>query len=172
MALTVEDGTGLASADSYLSVADADTYHTDHGDNSSWSGAATAAKEEALRLGTQYLDAMYGQRWLGTRTNESQALDWPRADVEDYDRFSIASNVVPQAIKDAVAEAARRSISETDGLLPDIDEPGTIKSESDAVGALKTSTTYTGGKSQIPRFRIIDLLVAGLVRSSSTMERA
>ena len=42
MALTHEDGTGKADAESYLSVTDADTYHTAHGDPAAWSGATTA----------------------------------------------------------------------------------------------------------------------------------
>ena len=36
MALTVETGTGLANADSYISVADADTYVANHTDASTW----------------------------------------------------------------------------------------------------------------------------------------
>ena len=35
MALIVEDGTGLANAESYVSVADATTYHTNYG-NTAW----------------------------------------------------------------------------------------------------------------------------------------
>ena len=171
MALTVEDGTGLANADSYLSEADADTYHTNHSNSASWSGATTATKEAALRMATQYLDAVYGMLWLGTRTNELQALDFPRQDIFDRDGFVVSSTAVPQEIKNACAEAALRNITETAGLLPDITSPGTIKSESDKIGALATSKTYVGGKSQIKKFRIIDLLVAGLIDSGS-IERA
>ena len=172
MALTVEDGTGLAGADSYLSEADANTYHTAHGNRTSWSGASSATKEAALRMGAQYLDAVYGQRWLGQRISLTQSLDWPRSDAEDRDGCAIASNSVPQAIKDAVAEAAIRHIDETSGLVPDIAEPGSIKSESNQVGPITTRTEYMGGRSQIKRFRLIDLLVAGLVISTLVTERA
>ena len=71
MVLIVEDGTGKADAESYLSVADADTYHTKHGDSADWDGASTGDKEEALRMGTQYLDATYNTLWIGSRANET-----------------------------------------------------------------------------------------------------
>lgn len=54
MALIVEDGTGLADAESYLSVADADTYHADR-NNEAWQDYSTAEKEAALRKATQYI---------------------------------------------------------------------------------------------------------------------
>jgi hypothetical protein len=163
MALVVEDGTGKADAESYLSVADCDTYHTKHGDSSDWSGASTADKEEALRMGTQYLDAIYNALWIGTRANETQALDWPRSDAEDYDGFIIGSTSIPQALKDATAEAAVRHITETNGLFPDVSEPGAIKSYKVKVGPVEEATEYVGGQPQVPAFRIIDALLRDLL---------
>ena len=66
MALIVEDGTGVSGAESYISVVDADDYHTNHG-NTSWGSADTTAKEIALRKASEYLDGKYGKRWLGIR---------------------------------------------------------------------------------------------------------
>ena len=74
MALVVEDGTGLSTAESYISVADADTYHSDRG-NALWTGT-DAVKEEALRQATEYLDATYD--WKGSISLTTQALNWPR----------------------------------------------------------------------------------------------
>jgi len=172
MALIVEDGTGKSDAESYLSEADADTYHTAHGNPTAWSGATSAAKEEALRMGTQYLDVVYGQRWLGSRSNTDQALAWPRSDVVDYDGLLIASNTIPQDLKDATAEAAIRHISETNGLLPDVSEPGDIASETDKVGPISTSRTYVGGRSQLKQFSLIDGLIAGLVAGAGRIIRS
>ena len=65
MALTVEDGTGLVGADSYVSVADCETYCDARG--LTFSGAATADKEAALRRATASIDAMYRSRFPGQR---------------------------------------------------------------------------------------------------------
>ena len=171
MALIVEDGTGKSDAESYLSVADADTYHTKHGDSSDWSGASTAEKEEALRMATQYLDATYNALWIGTRANETQVLDWPRSDAEDTDGFVIASDTLPKAIEDATAEAAVRHITETDGLFPDVSTPGSIKSYKVKVGPVEEATEYVGGNPQVKAFRIIDSLLRGLI-TSGRVQRA
>ena len=172
MALTVEDGSGLAGADSYLSVADADTYHTGHNNPATWSGASTATKEEALRMAAQYLDAIYGGRWLGLKKGEGQALDWPRAGATDYDGYYMDSSALPQKLKDMAAEMALRNITETSGIIPDISEPGTIGSEEVKVGSISEKKTYLGGKSQIKRYRIVDLLARGLSLPLGRLERS
>ena len=134
MALIVEDGTGLSNAESYLSVADADTYHASLG-TTAWTGA-NSVKEAALRKATRHLDGTYRHRWPGVRVNSSQALDWPRAGAEWSDSgngsslvygsvYAIPSDSVPQAVKDATAELAVRALSET--LAPDQDRSNAVK---------------------------------------------
>ena len=104
MALTVEDGTGLAGAESYVSVADATTYFTAHGSPAAWTGLATdAAKESALRYAVRWLDARYA--WPGELESETQALAWPRLDAYDREGRNL-SGTVPQLVKDAQCEAA------------------------------------------------------------------
>lgn len=76
MALIVEDGTGLSNAESFASVAFANTYHTNRG-NALWTGT-DAVKEAALRKATDYIQAKYYPRWGGSRMTDAQALDWPR----------------------------------------------------------------------------------------------
>jgi len=106
MAITVEDGTGLSNADSYLSVAAADTYHTNFG-NATWTGT-TAAKESALRKATQYLDSSYV--WNGDISSLTQALGFPRINIEDFEG-RVLDNTVPKNLKDATAELALLSLS-------------------------------------------------------------
>lgn len=170
MAHVVETGSGSSTANAYLSAADADTYFTDHGAPSTWTAATTPNKEAALRQATQYLDATYHGRWRGTRANETQALAWPRADAEDDDGFTFSSTALPQALKDACAEAALAYLTDGD-LIPDVDEPGTIGSEAVSVGPISTSTTYLGGKSQVVDRRKVRLLVAPLVEPAGTVWR-
>lgn len=127
MALVVEDGTGKADAESYVSVADADTYHDKRG-NSVWAGLTTAVKEQLLRKATDYLLQMYRGRWKGCRVSSTQALDWPRYYVERkeldnfvYNAYPVYydSDIVPTEIANATAELALRANSAA--LAPDME---------------------------------------------------
>jgi hypothetical protein len=113
MSLVVEDGTGLANAESYISVANADARHTAFG-NSAWTGS-TAVKESALRRATAFMEQAYRNRWQGLRAHVDQALSWPRYDV-CVDGYSIASTVVPTEVANACADLALAAL--TDDLNP------------------------------------------------------
>lgn len=170
MALVVEDGSGSANANSYLSVANADTYHTDHSASTTWSSASTANKEKALRLATQYLDAKYGRRWVGTRWSLDQALDWPRSYVVLYDIYTVSTSTVPQELKDACAELALRQLTDTD-LMPDLTNAFNISEEEVTAGSVSTRTKYVGGgKSQLKRYRLVEAILKRLIKTG--VERA
>lgn len=171
MALTVEDGTGKANADSYVSVADADAYVAAYGADATWTAATTAAKEEALRMGTQYLDLRFGVRWLGTRAHETQALAWPRLNVVDGDGYYVLSTVVPTRVKNAAAEAAVRHLTDTDGLMPDEDASREVTSESVTVGPISESKDYAGTKPTQARYTKVEALVSPYLRSITSLER-
>ena len=108
MAFLVEDGTGLTASTSYESVSDADTYHSEHGDPTGWSGATDAAKQAALMTATVYMDATY--LWRGDIADSDQALGFPREDLVDRSGRSIASNIVPQKVQDCCSYLALQHI--------------------------------------------------------------
>lgn len=168
MALVVEDGSGKPDAESYLSEAAADAYHTDHGDPSSWSTASSADKETALRIATQYLDAWYGDTWLGTRTNRAQRLDWPRVDVEDRDGFVLDSDGLPRMLEEATAVAALIHIDEADGLLPNVANTG-IKATRVKVGPIEDAVEYVGAKTGLKEWSLLDALLVRLVSSGEVL---
>lgn len=144
MALVVEDGTGLPDAEAYISVLDADAYHAARG-NAAWAALAEPAKEAALRLGADYMGAVYGLRWAGARLTDTQALDWPR----DADG-------VPAAVVRANAELALRASA--GALLAD--QGPAVKQET--VGPL--SVIYMDGARQAVRYTLIDAMLAALLR--------
>jgi hypothetical protein len=109
LTLTLEDGTGLSNSNSFATVAEGDGYHDGHLYPSTWTGAATATKEAALVMATRLLDRK--TKWPGSKVKSTQALAWPREDVE-CDGFEIPANLVPQPVKDATAELARLLIGE------------------------------------------------------------
>lgn len=156
MALVVEDGTGKATANTYISESDADTYHSDRG-NSAWAAATTAAKQAALITATQYLDGRYRGRWTGRRTLLAQALAWPRYNAYDADGF-VLSAVVPTQVARATAEAALYALS--NDLTPELDRGGAVSREK--VGPIEIS--YQDAAPARTRLTVVDDLLRGLVR--------
>jgi hypothetical protein len=137
MALIVENGTGLANAESYISVADATIYHNNHG-NAAWAAIATdTIREQLLRKATDYMMAVYRQKWAGYRYDSTQSLDWPRLYVPILDVLSanqfpqyVDFNIVPTLISNACAELALKENSET--LMSDVTQ-ATIKEKVDVI---------------------------------------
>lgn len=119
MGFTVETGAGLSNANSYTSVAEADTYHADRG-NSSWAPLDTATKQALLIRATDYIDQEYGQLFIGSRETDAQALEWPRIDVD-----TIYLDVVPTALKQAVCLLAMEA--KTTDLNPSLARGGAVK---------------------------------------------
>lgn len=108
MALTIETGAGLPDAESYCDVAYADQYHEQRA-NTGWQGLEPVQKEAYLRRATEYMLAIYRERWRGARVTDTQALDWPRAGVI-VGPFPVASNVVPIEVQKACAILALKAI--------------------------------------------------------------
>lgn len=150
MSIIVEDGTGLADAETYISVADADTYHSQRA-NAAWALLDTPAKEAALRNATDYMMATYGPRWLGERVSATQALDWPRFDVVARG-FAIASNSIPAEVQRACAELALRASSAE--LAPDVGQR-TLREKVDVI-----EVEYDRYSPQFTQYRAIDNLLA------------
>ena len=107
MTLVVETGTGGSSSESLCSVADSLAYHSARG-NSTWATITTAQQEQALRRATDYMEAVYSQRWAGTRTTSTQALSWPRYNVF-VNGYVTSSSAVPKPVIAACAELALRA---------------------------------------------------------------
>jgi hypothetical protein len=163
MSLIVEDGTGLANAESYGSVADADTYHANFG-NLGWADFTTGEKESVLRKATQYIDITYGSRFPGYVVNTTQGLLWPRVwsvweSTSDGGGFfpTPISPALPIPVIRATFEAALRAAASD--LLGDLDAPVL----STTVGPI--SVTYAEGSSGFKTYPLIDRII-GLVLSS------
>ena len=155
MSLIVEDGTGMADAESYLSVADLKTYATNRG--ISYAGISDSTLEQKLRLATTYIDTRY--RYRGNRSNGTQALEYPRINLIDWSGYDISG--VPKRVKDATAELALKATA--DSLYVDLDRGGKIKSES--VGQL--SVTYADDAPAGRVFTIAENLLKPYVRDPS-----
>jgi len=156
----VEDGSGKSDATSYTTVSYADDYVTKFlADDPTWVGATTAAKENALCIGTAYIDNKYRTRWKGRAVSSTQALAWPRYDVCTYDGFIVDSNEIPDNLQRAAVEAAVRDINGT-ALEPDATpDERSVKRLRLKFDVFEKDTEYTSGRSSQPLFITIDRLL-------------
>lgn len=106
---TVTTTVGGASSNSYISVADADTYFDERLNATAWTGASTTDKQRALIQATRRIDQ---EDWEGVKVATSQALDWPRYWATDEDGEEYDQDIIPQPVKDAVCELALRFLSD------------------------------------------------------------
>ena len=81
MALVVEDGTGLATATGYISVA----FFRDFAgvEALDLTGILDPAIENAIQRATRYQDTRF--RFIGFRKVQTQRLEWPRVDAYYHD---------------------------------------------------------------------------------------
>lgn len=102
---TVEDGTGLAAATSYVSETEADDYLIQNIQVfDTWDALTTTQKEYVLSWASRYLDQH--AHWYGTKYVETSGLRWPREGVCDIDGFEIDNDVIPEQLKQATIELA------------------------------------------------------------------
>lgn len=161
--LVVEDGTGLANADSYISVADADAYCAAQG--LAWAGEATA-KEQALRRAFMALNS--GWSFKGTRTlYRAQAGAWPRAGATDGEDNAISSDEVPVEVQRAQVELAVYELATPGGLTPLVVVAERVRAEQ--IGPLRIDYAAVPGTADAnrPILTKVDDLLAGLLDGGS-----
>lgn len=148
-----------AGAESYCSVAHADTYHYDRG-TAAWVALTAEQKEQALRRATDYM-TMYTLRWSGARTTLTQSLDWPRVGVV-VNGWVIDHLTVPDAVQNACALLALKA--HTTDLAPDL---GPQKLEV-TVGPI--TTRYAPGTRQSLKFQAVDAMLVPYLAGSAGIQ--
>lgn len=166
MAFEVETGTASSTANSYVAVADADTYHADRG-NTLWASLSTAQKQYALVRASDFLDSRFGHRIDGGyKVDEDQALEWPRIGFVDGDGFSIDSNVVPVPWKRACMEMALRAF-DADVAAVDL-EPDVARQEKRVkVGPIEVE--WQDDSNDSTYYKLVEGLLADYIRSSNSV---
>lgn len=172
MALIVEDGSVVANAEAYITVAEADAYFSSR-NMTTWATLSTGDKEAAIRRAADYMQQTYRTRWAGYRYSDSQTMDWPRAYVPRNDSMSSRSTlsvsgyggfgasyypttVVPKEVKTANAELAIRGAAGP--LLDDLAPP----TASESVGSV--SVSYFQGDRKTVSYPAVDRLLAPLLK--------
>ncbi len=130
--LIIEDGSIVAGANSYLSVADAETIL----DNQGYSfGAITEdQKQQFLIRSATYLES-YRDAYQGYKVSCEQSLQWPRSNVY-IDCCAFAANAIPNELK--LAQALGAYYESTGKSLQAVTGGQNIASK-EVVGAVKVS---------------------------------
>ena len=106
MPITINATAGSADANSYITLAEAETYMLGRGNKALWTAADDADKDIALAEATQEIDV---RDYSGYRTDDTQALSWPRQwanNPDDPVQSYFDNDEVPTRIKNATAELA------------------------------------------------------------------
>lgn len=141
MAFVPEDGTGLANANSYCTVAFADSYFADRG-NVAWAGA-TPDKQTALVRATDYVETRF--RFKDEPFSETQSLHFPTMPDDGISDPTIPAPMPPKLLK-AVCEYAVRALTAILAPDPTVDDSGQKLSEkTETVGPITEALKYQPG---------------------------
>jgi hypothetical protein len=155
--VTVEDGTGIAGANAYASIADSDTYFETRPRSDAWLSTDADVKAQLLIHATRVLDVSV--LWDGDPLSSTQALAFPRV-IEDE------SVGIPTVIKTALFELV--------WSLKDVDvtaQPATSGITSLKVGPIEIQSDAMRPSPIVPRF-VADMVAAyGRPRASATSVR-
>ena len=159
MAITVEDGSIVTGADSYISLADARAILTPIGQDLN---TTDATAEQELRAALNYIES-YRSRFTGNKKTKEQPLQWPRYSAV-VDGFLIASDSIPNELKRAQVFAAYE-IAQAESLQAN-DSGRKISSEK--LGSMAVSYFETGATESSKVFtRVMDELAPILVSATS-----
>ena len=149
MALTVEDGTGVVGANSYITVAELRAFAADR--------AISIPAEDSLCIpllvkATDYLDL---KDYIGSKATSGQGLAWPRK-AEGY--YTVLDDIYTYAIPTALKTAqAMVAIEVQNGeLLPTI-RPG--KYLSTKIGSISVSYATDANRASAVHIKAVDTLL-------------
>lgn len=124
MTFTVEDGTGVAGALSYVDVTYADSFFAARGDTA-WAALATdASKQVYLVRATDYIEILYSHRFIGDKALAANPLSWPRINTGDWLDTAYADDEIPDILKKAQCLYAVEAINGPLMPTPAIDDTG------------------------------------------------
>ncbi len=142
MTLTVEDGTIVANANSYVSTTDFTAYATARG------VSLTSGAETLLVQAMDYIESL---SYIGMKYTAAQSLQWPRSNVY-IDGYLFAYNDIPQELINAQMQVAM-AIDVGNGPLATIARA----TKRERVGELEVE--YTSGAASVSIVRSINAML-------------
>ena len=123
MTATITATLSSASANSYVTLAEANTYFETVPDSSTWTDKTDDQKNRALIAATRWIDSFI---FYGDRCDQGQALKFPRTNYQ-VDRVELSCSTIPNNIKYAQYELARALANETDAMTGNTGTDGNIE---------------------------------------------
>ena len=111
MDFIVETGEGLPDSTSYTSVFEAGMVIEFFYPNKlpEWNALSEEEKERRLIIATRFIDNLVS--WNSYLKDTEQALEWPRKEFIDARGRTVADDIVPKVVREAVAGLAVESLS-------------------------------------------------------------
>ena len=131
MAATITATLSSASANSYVTLAEANTYFETVPDSTTWDDKTVDQKNRALIAATRWIDTFV---FYGDRCDNGQALKFPR-NTYKVDDVELACTAIPNDIKYAQYELARALANDTSAITGTTGKDGNF--EEVALGDLR-----------------------------------
>ena len=112
MAATITATLSSATANSYVTLTEANTYFETVPDSSTWTNKTDDQKNRALIAATRWIDSFI---FYGDRCDNKQALKFPRNNYQ-VDDVELSCTTIPNNIKYAQYELARALANDTDAI--------------------------------------------------------
>ena len=122
MAATITATLSSATANSYVTLAEANTYFETVPDSTTWDNKSDDQKNRSLIAATRWIDSFV---YFGDRCDHGQALKFPRNNYQ-VDDVELACSAIPNNIKYAQYELARALANDTDAMTGNIGTNGNI----------------------------------------------
>jgi uncharacterized linocin/CFP29 family protein len=171
MAFTLEDGTGIAGANAYVTVAEVDAYHLDRF-NPGWKGD-TEQLEAAIIRATDYVETRWRGKFRGQKASSTQGLSFPRENL--CDELGNALTGVPQVLKNVVSILALCALAGPLYVQVASNTQGqAVTRLKRKVGPIETDTQFVAGGqvSTVKKYPEADRLMGNLVTSGRRIIRA
>lgn len=191
---TVEDGTGLSNANSFVPVSAADQYFSDRGFLGSqyWpaENVTPNLKKACLVNATQFIDYHFRTRFKGRKLTKSQALSWPRSgaivDGADWGNglylagygtvrtgFLIDVNEIPIFLALATIELGSKCFQLGDGTIPGILAPDIPAGEASLIslniGRGAVAKTWRPGRTPFTTYRFVEMIISPITTNTAAM---
>lgn len=129
MAIIVEDGTGVAGANSYVTLAEARDYAAGRGVTLGDDAAVTVLLNKAMDYIESFRAQYQGRKTYPTGAHPApQALQWPRKGVR-IDGLVWASDAIPAELKAALCQTIIEAHTRPDGNLAPSSDGKVVKRE-------------------------------------------
>jgi len=112
VAATINATIKSETANSYVTLAEANSYFETSPSSTQWDNKTDDKKNRALIAATRWIDTLV---FYGDRCDESQALKFPRTNYQ-VDGVELACSTIPNNIKYAQYELARALANDTDAI--------------------------------------------------------